>query len=166
VIVTNSSVSDVSVSDVSISGPGFTASGVPAGLVLASGESAVLDITFTPASTGKVSGNIVVWEKPLLPSAAIAVTIPVSGTGIGSSGRSVTLTWNASPSSVAGYKAYRSGSSTGPYSALNSAPNPQLRWVDSTVQSGKTYYYVVTAVSSDNGESAYSNQAAASVPNP
>jgi len=32
------------------------------------------------------------------------------------------------------------------------------------VQSGNTYYYVVTAVSTSNVESGYSNQAAATVP--
>jgi hypothetical protein len=35
--------------------------------------------------------------------------------------------------------------------------------VDTTVQSGATYYYVATAVDA-NGESGYSNQAAAVIP--
>jgi len=167
VTVTNASVSDVSVSNVSISGPGLSASGVPAGLVLASGESAVLDVTFAPASAGDVSGNVVVWEKPVLSAAAVAVTIPVSGNGInGTEGHSVTLTWNASPSGVAGYRAYRSSASGGPYTSLNSAPISQLRWTDSTVKSDTTYYYVVTSVAADSAESDYSNQVSADIPKP
>ena len=34
------------------------------------------------------------------------------------------------------------------------------------VQSGQTYYYVVTAVDSSNVESTYSNQASATIPTP
>ena len=166
VTITNTSVSDVSVSSVSISGAGLSASGVPTGLILASGEGAVLEITFAPASAGKVDGSVVVWEKPPLSAAVIGVTIPVSGNGIAPSGHSVTLTWNASPSSVAGYRAYRSTASGGPYTSLNSAPTPNLRWTDSTVHSDTTYYYVVTAVAGDDAESAYSNQVAAVVPKP
>jgi hypothetical protein len=162
VTVTNASASGVSVSNVSISGAGFSASGVPAGLVLAPGESAALNVTFAPTSTGKVSGNVVISEEAFLTSA----TIPLSGNGIASSGHSVTLTWNASSSNVAGYRAYRSSASGGPYTSLNPAPTPNLRWTDSTVQAGTTYYYVVTALAADSAESAYSNQASANIPKP
>ncbi len=49
---------------------------------------------------------------------------------------------------------------------LNSSPQAGTTYVDSTVQSGTTYYYVVTAVSSSGAESSYSNQATAVVPTP
>ena len=66
----------------------------------------------------------------------------------------------------AGYRAYRSTASGGPYTSLNAAAVSQLRYTDSTVQSGSTYYYVVTSVAADTAESAYSNQASAAIPKP
>lgn len=160
VTVANTSASAVSVSNVSISGPGFSASGVPAGLTLAPSQTAALTVTFAPTSTGAVTGKITVAE----PGSPSPLAINLSGNGIASAAHSVTLTWNASTSSVAGYRTYRATSPGGPYAALNLSPNPQLRWTDSTVQSGTTYYYVVTSVAADTVESTYSNQASAAIP--
>jgi Abnormal spindle-like microcephaly-assoc'd, ASPM-SPD-2-Hydin len=162
VTLANASVVPVSVGNVSISGAGFSASGVPAGLTLAPGETAVLTVTFAPSSTGAVTGKVMVTD----PSSANPAAIVLSGNGVAKGAHSVTLTWNASTSSVAGYRAYRATSPAGPYTSLNSSPNPQVRWTDSTVQSGTTYYYVVTAVAADNTESTYSDQASAVVPKP
>ena len=39
-------------------------------------------------------------------------------------------------------------------------------YTDLTVQAGQTYYYVTTAVDSNNNESAYSNEAPAAIPSP
>jgi fibronectin type 3 domain-containing protein len=39
-------------------------------------------------------------------------------------------------------------------------------YTDSGVQSGQTYFYVVTAVNSSNAESAYSDQVTFVIPNP
>jgi fibronectin type 3 domain-containing protein len=41
-----------------------------------------------------------------------------------------------------------------------------LNYSDSTVQSGKTYYYVTTAVDSSGAESSYSSQVQAVIPFP
>jgi fibronectin type 3 domain-containing protein len=38
--------------------------------------------------------------------------------------------------------------------------------MDKSVQAGQKYYYVVTAIDSNNDESAYSNQTSAVVPSP
>jgi len=152
----------VTVSNVSLSGAGFNVTGLPAGMILPSGESATLAVTFTPASTGSVTGKVNVTSETVATPLAIAL----SGTGVTASSHSVTLNWNASTSSVAGYRAYRATTSGGPYTSLNSAANPQLRWTDSTVQPGTTYYYVVVAVAPDTVESVYSNQATAAIPKP
>jgi fibronectin type 3 domain-containing protein len=61
---------------------------------------------------------------------------------------------------------YRGTSVSGPYSRINPALNPSMNYVDSTVQSGTTYYYVTTAVDSSGAESSYSNQVQAVVPFP
>jgi fibronectin type 3 domain-containing protein len=79
---------------------------------------------------------------------------------------SVTLTWMASTSLVIGYNAYRGTQSGGPYTRLNPSLIATTTYIDSTVQAGQTYYYVVTAVDSDNTESVYSNQASVTIPNP
>jgi hypothetical protein len=81
---------------------------------------------------------------------------------------SVVLTWDASTSTdVVGYNVYRSSVSGGPYALLSaSIPAGTLTYTDTTVQAGRTYYYVVTAVDSGGNESAYSNEASALVPSP
>jgi hypothetical protein len=77
----------------------------------------------------------------------------------------VALAWTASSSSgVVGYNAYRSTTSGGPYTKLNTHLISATSYNDQTVQHGLTYYYVTTAVNSLSLESAYSNQAAATVP--
>jgi hypothetical protein len=77
---------------------------------------------------------------------------------------SVALTWTASTSSgVTGYNAYRSSTSGGPYSKINSALISGTSYTDSSVTAGQTYYYVATAVA--NGvESGYSSETSATVP--
>lgn len=80
-------------------------------------------------------------------------------------GRTATLTWTASSSAgVSGYKIYRSTVSGGSYVLLSAAPVSGTRYVDNTVQGGKTYYYVVSAVGTTGSESAYSSQVTAVVP--
>jgi hypothetical protein len=162
VTVANSGSQSVTVSNLSISGAGFNASGVPTGLVLTPGQTAALSVTFAPASPGSVAGKVTVSAS----NVSAPLEVALSGTGVTASSHTVTLNWDASTSSVAGYRAYRATTSGGPYTPLNSAANPQTSYTDSTVQSGTTYYYVVTAVDADTVESVYSNQASAAVPSP
>jgi len=88
-------------------------------------------------------------------SAAVLVSLPVS--------HFVSLSW-AETSSVIGYYVYRGAHATGPFSKLNSSPEPATVYTDSTVTSGRTYYYVTTAVDSSGLETVYSNVAQATVP--
>jgi len=78
---------------------------------------------------------------------------------------SVALAWTASISSgISGYNAYRATVSGGPYTPVNSGLIANTNFSDQTVLSGVTYYYVTTAVDSQGMESAYSNEAVATVP--
>jgi hypothetical protein len=80
---------------------------------------------------------------------------------------SAALNWTASSSSnVAGYNIYRSTTSGGSYTKLNTSLVVPTSYTDSTVQAGLTYYYVVTAVDTSGDESVYSNQAQAVIPTP
>ena len=162
VILTNAGNSSVTISNVSISGPGFNAGGVSTGLILTSGQTATLNVTFTPSVTGSVSGSVTVTSNATNSPA----TVSLSGSGVQPVSHAATLTWTASTSSVSGYNLYRSSISGGPYTKINSSPIVTTSYVDSTVQAGLTYYYVVTSMDSTGTESTYSNQVLATIPTP
>lgn len=77
---------------------------------------------------------------------------------------SVILTWTASRSIVAGYNVYRGSVSGGPYTKLTAVITVGLTYTDVTGQGGQTYFYVVTAVDSNNVESGRSNEVSVSIP--
>ncbi|HXU13626.1 MAG TPA: hypothetical protein VN708_00740 [Terriglobales bacterium] len=79
---------------------------------------------------------------------------------------SVDLHWIASTSPVSGYKVYRGSQHLGPYSPMNTTPTVNTNYTDSNVQSGATYYYVVTSVDAHSHESTYSNEVQVTVPSP
>ena len=79
--------------------------------------------------------------------------------------RSVSLSWTASASpNVRRYKIYRGTASGGPYRLLTSPPVVGTSYIDTAVQAGATYYYVVSALGDGNDESGYSNEARAVIP--
>ena len=73
---------------------------------------------------------------------------------------SVALSWTASTTSnVAGYNIYRSATSGGTYTKLNTSLVVPTSYTDSSVQAGHTYFYVATAVDTSGNESVYSSPA-------
>ena len=117
--------------------------------------------TATPSKTGY---TFIPASQPVTVSGGNQTAINFTVSAIP---HNVTLSWVASTSSnVTGYNIYRATTSGGPYSKLNSSPVSPTSYLDSVVQSGQTYYYVVTSVDSSNNESAYSNQAQGIVPSP
>lgn len=158
----NAGTSNVTISNVSISGAGYTASGVSTGQILTPGQTATLDVIFSPASSGTLTGAVtVVSDATNSPS-----TVSLTGSGIQPVTHSVTLTWSPSASTVTGYNVYRSTDSGGSYTKMNSSVVSITSYDDSNVQSGQTYYYVVTSVDLTNLESSFSNQVSATVPSP
>jgi hypothetical protein len=162
VTFTNSGNSNITISSVSVSGPGFTANGVSTGQMVPAGQTATLNVTFAPAGTGSVTGNVTVTSNASNSPASISL----SGVGVQPVPHSVTLNWTASTSTVTGYNVYRGTLSGGPYTLLNSSQDTTTQYQDTSVQSGQTYYFVVTAVNSSDVESAYSNQVSATIPTP
>jgi len=160
VTLTNSGNSQVTISNVSISGAGFNASGLSAGQILAPGQGGTLNVTFTPAVAGSVTGSLAVVSS----ASNSPATIPLSGTGLQTVPHSADLSWTASTSIVAGYNVYRGVQSGGPYTKLTSTPVVLTIHTDSTVQSGQTYFYVVTAVDLNNLETVHSNEVSAVIP--
>lgn len=63
---------------------------------------------------------------------------------------------------VTGYNFYRSDVKGGPYTKLNSTPTTTCVYDDATVQTGKRYYYVATAVATSD-ESLNSNESSADI---
>jgi hypothetical protein len=159
--ITNTGNSNVTITGVNTVGAGFSSSGVSNGLTLTPNQTATLTVTFDPTTAGAVSGASVT-----IVSNAGGLAIPVSGTGTAAAQDSVSLTWTASSSSdVTGYYAYRSTTEGSGYVKLNpTSPTSTEEYTDSTVESGTTYYYVVTAVDSSDVESDYSAPATAVIP--
>lgn len=160
VTLTNAGNSSVTISNVSVTGAGFNAAGGLSGVILSPGQTATLSATFAPATAGSVTGGITVTSNASNSPAVIAL----SGTGVAPVTHSVLLSWAPSTSSVTGYNVYSSEVSGGPYSKLTASPVGATSYTDGSVAAAQTYYYVVTAVSSTSGESAYSPQVSATVP--
>jgi hypothetical protein len=152
--------SGMTISNVSISGPGFNVSGVSSGLVLAPGQTMVLDVTFAPAASGSVIGSIGVFSDGPNPPTMISL----SGSGVQPIAHSVSLTWILEGSNIIGYNIYRASISGGPYAKLTPSVDPTTSFTDTNVQAGQTYYYVATSVDSSDTESANSNEVSATIP--
>jgi hypothetical protein len=80
----------------------------------------------------------------------------------------VSLTWTASTSpNISGYNIYRSNTTGGPYTKVTTSSLVSgTSYTDNNATAGQTYYYVATAVDTRGAESAYSNEAPATVPSP
>ena len=158
VVLTNTGSASVTITQANVSGSAFSMSGLALPYTLAAGQNTAFTVTFTPGTYGSATGNISVVNN----TANSPLNEPLSGTG----SHSVTLSWQASTSTVAGYNVYRGTASGGPYTKLNSSLVAVTNYSDGSVQAGQTYYYVATAVDASNDESAYSNQTTAVVPTP
>jgi hypothetical protein len=160
VTLTNAGNSNVTMSQVMVSGAGFNAGGAAAGLILSPGQTTVVNVTFTPSTGGTASGSVIVSSNATNSPA----TIGLAGTGVTAIAHSVSLSWIDGDAGVTGYNTYVASVSGGPYLRLTSTSIAGTSYVDSSVQSGRTYYYVVTALDSTNQESTYSSEIAAIVP--
>ena len=132
-------------------------------------------VSFSPnpiAAPGSGSSTMTITAGSNTPTGTYPITVTGNGGGVQQNTTLnltvtalVALSWAASTSpGVIGYNAYRSMTSGGPYTKLNSSLISTTNYTDQPVQSGPTYYYVTTAVNSQGQESVYSNQAAATVP--
>jgi len=154
--------SNISVSSAAWKGEGYSVSGITFPVTVPAGQSVPFTVTFAPQTSGNSAGGVS-FDSDATDSPT-AQTFNGAGTE-SNGGHSVALSWNASTSqNVTGYNIYRGVASGGPYSRVNSTLNTTTDYSDSAIQSGQTYYYVTTAVSSQGVESAYSNQAAAIIP--
>jgi len=154
----SSSGAAVTVSSAAIGNSQFALSGASFPMTLSAGQSAQINIIFSPTKSGTDSGTLTLTSN----ASNSTATEALSGVGI-TPQYSVSLTWDASTSSVAGYNIYR-GTSPGSYSKINNALDANTAYTDSTVASGVTYYYAATAVDSSGQESGYSAPLQVAIP--
>lgn len=160
ITLTNAGNSPVTISQVLVSGAGFNAGGSAAGLILSPAQSTSFSVLFAPSASGPAIGSVMVSSNATnSPS-----TIALAGTGVLPVSHSVALSWAPGPTGIVGYNTYVGSASGGPYSRLTSAPLQSTSFVDTSAQSGQTYYYVVTALDATNQESAYSTEVSATLP--
>jgi hypothetical protein len=163
VTLTSSGTAPVTINSATLSGAGFKMSGATFPVTLNPSLAITLQVQFDPTATGAVTGQLVIQSNS---STNGTVTIGLSGTGESAS-HQVTLIWDAPSSStdpVAGYHVYRSNGSGSAYTLLNSSVDTQTTYVDTNVQSGATYYYIVKSVDAAGVESTASNGATATIP--
>jgi len=162
VTISNSGAANLTISSAVVAGSTFTISGITAPLTLAPGQTATLSVRFAPTSATSYSGTVTLGSNASNPTLNIAL----SGSGSTASVvRYVDLKWTASTSTgVSGYNVYRSTTSGGPYSKINSSLVTGTAYTNAGVSPGETYYYVVRAVSSTGLESANSSQVTAAIP--
>jgi hypothetical protein len=157
VTLTNSGNTNLTISNVGLTGSAFNVSGAGANTILAPGQTAALNVTFAPPTTGSATGAITIA------SSAGTLAIALTGSGGQLSSHTVALNWDPSTSNVVGYYVYRA-QVNGTYAKVNSAPLVLTQYTDANIQTGQTYTYVVTAVDADNIESDYSDSVLAAIP--
>jgi len=144
--------SSVTVTSATSTSSEFLLSGLSFPLTIPAGQSVPFTIKFAPQTSGSASASI------SFAAATSSATETVTGTGAAPAQHNADLSWSPSPSAVVGYNVYRGAASGGPYTKVNSSLDASTLYTDSTVQNGKTYYYVTTAVSAAGAESSFSNQ--------
>ena len=160
VTLKNKGNSSLVITDVSVAGIDVSVGGNLKRATIAPGQTATLDLVFAPKKAGAMTGHVKITSN----ADDSPTVVALRGKGV-SSGHSVGLSWDASGSSgVIGYNVYRVALPSAKYLRLSHAPVSGLAFTDGTVETGKTYSYVVTAVNSDGEESLYSQPVTATVP--
>ena len=143
--------------------------------ILGSGFQSGATVTFggiAAQSVTIVGSTQIQAVTPVSPAGTVSITVTNSNSQSGTLAsvfsyfHTVGLAWADNSSGLSGFNVYRSSTSGGPYTRINSTLLPATTFTDSSVQAGQTYFYVTTAVNSSNVESGYSNQAQTVVPSP
>jgi hypothetical protein len=159
----------VKLSAITVSNPAFSVSGLSNGVSIAPDQKLTFQLWFRPSVSGTWSATLSVTSAALPAPVKMAVAGSAKSTATAPtsslSSHSVTLSWTASGSTVAGYHVYRGETSGGPYSRISPSTVNGESYLDPSVQPSAHYFYVVTAVESNGSESEFSNEVAADIPN-
>jgi hypothetical protein len=152
---------NVTISAVNLAGAGFTLGAVQLPATIASKGTFSLTVEFLPSSGAQYSGSVSVVST----ATNSPLTVSLSGTGVAATGtHSATIAWDPGGVNIVSYDVFRSLTSGGPYTQLNTSPVTVTSYTDNTVQAGGTYYYVVTETNSAGGQSKYSSEVSAAIP--
>ena len=161
VAVTASGPLPFAVTAATVQGAGFSISGATFPLALTDGQSATIDVTFDPTAAGASTGQLIIVSTSLTGGETV---VSLSGTG---ELVEVNLSWDApasSPDPVAGYNVYRAPSGGTSYLLLNGVAITQDAYIDTNVQAGLTYNYIVESVDASGATSSPSNMATVTIP--
>ena len=110
-------------------------------------------------SAGTYNGTITVSAAGAS-SKTVAITLTVSAPATSSA----TLTWNAvTASDLAGYKIYRATTSGGYGAPIATVQGNVTTYIASGLQSGTTYFFVITSYDTAGNESSFSNEVSKSI---
>jgi hypothetical protein len=161
--LTSSGTAPVTINSAALQATGFSDSGATFPVTLNPNQSVTLELQFDPTATGAATGMLTVNSNSTT-GGTTQVALSGSGTAVQ---HEIDLTWNAPSSSsdpVAGYNVYRSTDGGASFTKLNSSPESQVDYADSTVQNSTTYIYEVKSVDASGVESTPSNEISLTVP--
>jgi hypothetical protein len=150
----------ITITSAQVSGAGFTVAPPMLPSTLSPGRSLVLALGFAPQAVGQLSGSLVIASNASNPT----LTIALSGSGTAAPAHSATVSWASGDPAAVAYLVFRSDVSGGPYMPLTASSLTELSYTDSTVNSGSTYFYVVTELDAAGDESPFSSEVSATVP--
>ncbi len=160
VTLTSTGSAAVTVNAAVATGPGYSISGYSLPVTLNPGASTTLNVQFDPPAAGTAIGQVTITSNSTTNGTA---TIGLTGAG---ETHQVDLSWN-SPTPcddpIAGFHVYRAASGSASYQLLSAAVDGVAQYSDSTVISGQSYDYVVTAVDAAGVESMPSNMTSVSI---
>ncbi|MGA2170696.1 MAG: choice-of-anchor D domain-containing protein [Terracidiphilus sp.] len=161
--LTSTGTAAVTVNSAVLTGTGFTFSGPNFPVTLTPGQTVTLGVQFDPTAAGAATGQLTITSNSSTNGTAV---IALTGTGTAAS-YAVDLSWDAPSSStdpVVGYNVYRSPSGSSTYQLLNSSVDTQTTYVDSRVQSGLSYDYIVESVDASGNESVPTSPIVVTIP--
>jgi hypothetical protein len=126
-------------------------------------QTVTVSVQFDPTTARAATGTLTIVSTS---STNPTATIGLGGTGV-SGAYQVELSWDAPASSqdpVASYNVYRAPSGGSAYTQLNTAAVTQTAYVDTNVQAGLTYDYIVESVDASGITSSPSTMAAVPIP--
>jgi hypothetical protein len=151
----------VTISAATLTGASFTISTGTLPIALTPNESATLSLEFDPTVAGATTGRMTIASNSSTGSPAV---ISLSGTG---TPPYVELSWDApsiSSDPIAAYSVYRAPAGSSSFQLLGSSADAQTAYIDTTVQSGQGYDYIVESVDDSGVESTPSNMISVTIP--